>query len=353
MLTERRRRVLKAIIDEFIEYAHPVGSKLLIKKYDMPYSSATIRNEMAKLEEAGYLEKAHTSSGRIPSEEGYRYYIKFLFEEDDREITSIIPRGKPTLRMTRLERLVDVCYQVGMPFDWKMNQIIQLLSEVTEQTVFYLGPSLRHQVFTKMNLVSVSSTEALLLLVIDETRMETKPINIQSLHEYETFEYFINFLNERFQGVRLIDFAHKFEETMEQMGGAHVPGFEHIFREIGRLLEVSISKTVYFRGLSFLINDESIKSIDDTRKILNFFEDPHLLEWFDGKEIGIDIHVGEEIRHPLFSQFSLVRSTFEVPRMGLGTICILGSKRMHYQGIVQLLTFVSQFINHEGGIDSE
>ena len=144
LLTERQILVLKAIVEEFIHTAQPVGSRVLSKKEELNFSAATIRNEMADLEDLGFLEKTHTSSGRIPSQKGYRYYVDYLVKEEPMETTPEVGIFKQLLNQKQFERETTI------------KEAVKLLSSLTNYTSILLGPSRDYSRVKKIQFVPIS-----------------------------------------------------------------------------------------------------------------------------------------------------------------------------------------------------
>jgi heat shock gene repressor HrcA len=349
MLNDRRRLVLKAIIDEFIESNEPVGSKSLIRKYAMPYSSATVRNEMVILEELGLLEKTHTSSGRIPSEDGYKFYIENLIDEQSnnttRPLTSILMKDE---RTELFEKLVQVVYQDHVSFDEKIREIIRLISKITGHTAFYLGPSLEKTYVTQLRLVQISQHEGLILLRTNFGKIETKIITIRTLSDYAILDKIITYMNEMLIGNSLSVLVEKLNNEIAPVLSSHISSYAIYHDTILDFFESFIGSAAYFSGQVNMITDDTLSDFRKLKAIFNFFEDEQAMQWFKSSEVGIDVHIGEEIRNELFSDCAVVRLTFEMPAKGHGTIGIIGPKRMNYNDIIQLLTFVRQFVDKGG-----
>lgn len=354
LLNDRRKLVLKAIIDEFIESAIPVGSKLLIKKYQIPYSSATIRNEMVILEELGLLEKTHTSSGRVPSEDGYRFYIENLLGKTDSRVNENVTTAVSIIKqqgrqLTLLDELANICYKTGISFDERIREIIKVISEITNHTVFYLGPSLHRVNVAQIKLVQVSQYEALVLLITDQGKVETRIFAINSLQELETLDNIVKYMNEMLANVPLSLLVEKLENDIQPILSQHLEEYEGFHKEFLLLFESFGESATYFSGQVNMITNESLKNFRKLKAIFNFFEDEHDMQWFKSNEVGIDVHIGEEIRNSLFNEHAIIRMTFEMPTRGHGTIGVIGPTRMQYNDIIQLLTFVNQFVDKDGG----
>jgi len=341
------------IIDEFIDSANPVGSKTLINKYAIPYSSATVRNEMMALEELGLLEKTHTSSGRVPSEEGYKFYIHNLIGADSGATRTLTNQDDLNENYQLFEELVRICYQNNTSFDEKIRQIIKIISKITNYTVFYLGPSLARTFVARMRLVQISQYEALIILITDVGKIETRMIATYSLQDYILLENIIKYLNEILVGTPLSVLNETLANEIAPFLSQRLKNYDMYHKELNDFFGSFVGSATYFSGQVNMIPDQSDTAelnFSQIKDIFNFFEDERAMQWFKSDEVGIDVHIGEEIRNELFKEYAIVRLTFGMPNQGYGTIGIIGPKRMHYNDVIQLLSFVQQFIDKGGNL---
>jgi len=339
------------IIDEFIDSANPVGSKTLIKKYEIPYSSATVRNEMMALEELGLLEKTHTSSGRIPSEEGYKFYIDNFIGGDNSVTRTLISKDAVSEHYELFEELVQICYQNNTSFDEKIREIIKIISKITHYTVFYLGPSLERTFVSRMRLVQISQYEALIMLITDVGKIETKIIATNSLQDYILLENIIKYLNEILVGTPLSVLNEKLTNEIAPFLNQRLRNYETYHKELADFFSSFVGSATYFSGQLNMLPDEfdsEPRDFSQIKDIFNFFEDERAMQWFKSEEFGIDVHIGEEIHHELFKEYAIIRLSFRMPNQGYGTIGVIGPKRMHYNDVIQLLSFIQQFIDKRG-----
>ena len=160
MLTSRQTTIFKAIVEAFIETAEPVGSKYLLTRYQLPYSSATIRNEMAYLEDYGFLEKTHTSSGRIPSVAGYRYYVETLVE--------------PKIEDTVKNKMQAIFSERERTLNEVVKESCEMLSELTHLTSVALGPDSQNETLQNITIVPISNDNVSVIIVTDQGHVENK-----------------------------------------------------------------------------------------------------------------------------------------------------------------------------------
>ncbi|WP_145614435.1 heat-inducible transcriptional repressor HrcA, partial [Bacillus licheniformis] len=188
MLTNRQLLILQVIVNDFIRSAQPVGSRTLSKKEDITFSSATIRNEMADLEELGFIEKTHSSSGRIPSEKGYRYYVDHLLSP-----------GK--LSKTDLNIIHSIFKEKIFELEKAVQKSAQVLSDLTNYTSIVLGPRLSENHLKQIQIVPIQPKKAVAILVTNTGHVENKTINFPAEVDLSDLEKLVNILNERLRGV--------------------------------------------------------------------------------------------------------------------------------------------------------
>lgn len=248
------------------------------------------------------------------------------------------------------EDLVKICYQNETSFDEKIREIIKIISKITDYTVFYLGPSLERTVVSSLRLVQISQHESLILLITDVGKIETKIIITRSLQDYILLENIVKYLNEILVGTPLSVLNDKLSMDIAPFLNQRLKNYEIFHKELSDFFSSFVGSATYFSGQVNMITDESMDDFRNVKEIFNFFEDEHAMQWFKSDEPGVDVHIGEEIHNELFKNNAIIRLTFRMPVQGLGTIGIIGPKRMHYNDVIQLLMFVRQFIDKGGNV---
>ena len=194
MLTDRQLMILQVIVDDFIRSGQPIGSRSLSKKSDITFSSATIRNDMADLEEMGFIEKTHTSSGRVPSEKGYRYYVDHLLTP-------------PLVRNEEIQMLNSVFVDRFYELEKIVQKSAQILSEITNYTAIVLGPKVRDNKLKKISLVPLNKEAAVAIIVTDTGHVENKLITLPPTIDVNQIEKMVNILNDQLVGVPVLELA--------------------------------------------------------------------------------------------------------------------------------------------------
>jgi heat-inducible transcriptional repressor len=338
-MLNRRQRLLKLIVEEFINKAEPVGSNTLIEKHDLPYSSATIRAEMAELEAEGYLEKTHTSSGRVPSTEGYRYYVKYL-----RDLNNVDDEVK------------DKIHQLFSQRDVAINEIIkhscEIISQMSNLTTVMLGPDSKEERLSKVQLVSLNDQSAVAVFVTDRGHVEHKifaiPIGI-SLSELESA---VEIINKRITNTKLSEIIEKIN-AIKPLIAESIKQHELIFKAFleAFLQFASDNVSVFGRG-NLLDKPEFNTNINRLRKLVNMFENKSVWKQF-GSEDAISIQIGNENSDVDFDDLSVVSANVSLSQNQKGKIALVGPIRMDYSKVVATLKYLQDELDRYFSEESE
>ena len=254
----RKELILKMIVEEFIRTAEPIGSHGLIEKYQLEYSSATIRNEMAELENLGYLEKTHTSSGRVPSAKGYRYFVDYLREKDVDQATK---------------------YQLQSLFSNKnsdINEVIrhgcEIISQMTQLTSIVLGPNASLERINRIQLVPLSENSVVAIFITDRGHIEHKTFNIPTDVALTELETCVNILNDRIAGTPLNQVIEKVN-SIRPILAEKVQHSEFLFKLFFEAFLKFTAERVDIYGRSHMLEQpEFTTNLDRLRKLINLLE---------------------------------------------------------------------------------
>ncbi len=335
MLTSRQLLILQLTVNDFIESAQPVGSRQLSKKPEAPFSSATIRNEMADLEEMGYLEKTHTSSGRIPSEKGYRFYVDHLLTpvklntQDSMQLRSVF-RGK----MVETEELI--------------RKSATILSDLTNYTSVLLGPDTSSHAVKKFSIVPLDQRKAVAIIVTDNGRVENRLFTVPEGFTPSDIEKMVNILNERLVGTPLNDLQKTLVSEAEMVLKQHVYHSGELYSSFQKAMSIEPEDRLFFGGKMNMMKQPEFS---DIQKMKDFFE---LMEkgspattFFQDENVGIRVRIGSENRHDAMDSFSVITATYEAGNNMTGSIAIVGPKRMDYGRIITMLDVLSADLSRE------
>ena len=334
----RKERILKMIVEEFIRTAEPIGSQSLMQQFDLDYSSATIRNEMAELEGLGYLEKTHTSSGRVPSAKGYRYYVDYLRERDVDDIM------KHQLQSLFHSESVDI------------NEVIQhgceIISQMTQLTSIVLGPNANYECINRIQLVPLSENSVVAIFITDRGHIEHKTFNISpdiSLSELETC---VNILNDRIVGTPLNQIIEKVS-SLKPILAEKVQHSELFFKMfLEAFLKFTAERVDIYGRTHILEQPEFSNNIERLRKLVHLLEKDFM--WGNIKsDEDISIRIGKENIISELDDFSVITANLKISPDQKGTIALIGPTRMDYKRAVNAIEFLQKEIERFFFADEE
>ena len=325
MLTNRQLEILQVIVDDFITSAQPVGSRQISKKEHITYSPATIRNEMADLEEMGLLEKTHTSSGRVPSDKGYRFYVdhllqpKRLLKEDMLQIQSVF-----TDQHAEVEQII--------------RKSATILSQLTSYTSIMLGPDVQSHRIKKISIVSLTDDTAVAIIVTDQGHVEHRTFHVPEHFSASDVEKAVNILNERLYNVPLEHFAQSLETEVQRLLKQHINAAEEF---IASLTHHEPSQTkLFYGGKTNMLRQPEFHDVNKLRMLMDMIEArQQVYELFQPNESGIHIRIGSENEQIAMENCSVITATYQAGE-STGAIAIIGPTRMDYERVISLVDFV-------------
>ncbi len=336
-LNERKRKILNTIINEYISSAEPIGSRHIAKHADLGLSSATIRNEMADLEEMGYLEQPHTSAGRIPSDKGYRFYVNELmggYEATQQDIDLL------TAAMT-----VKI-----HQFDKVIRQASTLLSQLTNYTAFLMAPEIKHGAIKTIELIPIDNTSMLIVLVTNEGIMKNKRIIIPKGINAELIPKISSVLKENLSGLSLDEIGVKKINDIKLALGSNDELLFPVLEFISEIIDDIQKETdVYLSGVSNIFNFPEYRDIDRAKEFIEFLDDKSSITQAvtsadDDDDRVIHIKIGKENDMDIMQNSSLVTANYKVGGRTVGKIGIIGPTRMNYSKVVANINQISQYL---------
>ncbi|MFD1953381.1 heat-inducible transcriptional repressor HrcA [Paenibacillus thailandensis] len=330
MLTDRQRMILNAIVDDYIRSAEPVGSRSISKRGDVAFSPATIRNEMADLEELGFLEQPHTSAGRVPSTKGYRYYVDHLVKlnkVDEKDLQLL--RSFFTEQMTQMEQVVQ--------------HTAMIMSNLTNYTSIVLGPEMFSATLKHFGLVPLDQTSAVAIIVTNTGHVENRTITIPAEMKMEDLEKVVNILNHKLAGVPFARLKSKLYSEVGQELERYVDHCEQIMKALDSALQNGDEHRVFMSGTTNMLTQPEFKDVEKVKTILDLLDEtPTIMRMFSSLPAGIQVRIGTENDHEAISNCSLITATYEAEGQTVGTIGILGPTRMEYGKVISLLDVLSK-----------
>ncbi|KFZ41817.1 heat-inducible transcriptional repressor HrcA [Anoxybacillus flavithermus] len=330
MLTDRQLLILKIIVDDFIRSGQPVGSRTLSKKEQITFSSATIRNEMADLEELGFIEKTHISSGRVPSQKGYRYYVDHLL---------------PPFRLTQkdIQTIRSIFHEQIYELEKLIQKSAQILSDLTNYTTVVLGPSVKEHKLKTIQIVPLNAETAVAIIVTDTGYVEKHVVTLPPSIPTSDVEKMVNILNDRLTGVPLEDLTDKIQTEVTHVLREHIQSYDHMLRMISASLDLNAPAQMFLSGKMNMLRQPEFNDIDKLRALFNVIEQEkefyRLLR--KHKQQGVQVKIGTENDVEGMENCSLITATYSVGGEKLGTIAVLGPTRMEYSRVISLLNLVA------------
>lgn len=332
-LGDRKKIILRALIDDYISTAEPVGSRTIAKKYDMGLSSATIRNEMADLEELGLLEQPHASAGRIPSDKGYRYYVNELMKIDklSEDETGMI---KSLLELTTINEMEKI-----------VRRTARLLSQITNYTSAIIAPSVKRNTIKSIQLINATTSDLVAVIVTDSGIIKHTVIKLPRQIEESTIQRINNMLNEKIRGRAIEDINISIISSI-QVG---MKGYDEIFNAILPVIYDSLKEeddNIVLEGAANIFNYPEYNDIEKAKDFLSMIEQKDMLsDLFTDKNEELSISIGEENVPKNVKNCSIVKATYKLGDKSLGTVGIIGPTRMNYSRVIAILNCFSTTLN--------
>ena len=336
LLTERQILVLKAIVEEFIQTAQPVGSRVLSKKEDLNFSAATIRNDMADLEDLGFIEKTHTSSGRVPSQKGYRYYVDFIINQEPIETTPEVGIFKQLLEQKQFERETTI------------KEAVRLVSSLTNYTSILLGPSRDYSRVKKIQFVPISARQAVFVLITDQGHVESRTVTLPEDMDIARMETIIKALDELLVGEYIGRVQEKLTESFENQLHDFISYKEEIMYAMLQLLTQSLNQHNYIlSGKSNILKQPEFNDLDKAYHLFNMIEADEIVKVIEADEDShqLTVKIGQENEIKAMEDCTLITVPYQINDYEFGKIAVLGPTRMEYRKIIPLLEQVARIMS--------
>ena len=336
-LEDRKKKVLEAIILDYIATAEPVGSRTITKKYGLGVSSATIRNEMADLEDLGLIEQPHTSAGRIPSQIGYRYYVDFLMEKET--LTNEIKKFIRKSLREEIRAKEDL-----------VRGAVRLLSQISKHTAVLILSSFSQNVLTHIQLLPVAQDKLVLILVLDNGHVEHQVIELSKPLTNGEIDELTDMLRQAVCGLTVEQWRKLSPQTIRSEWEGQINLLKEILEIIEDTLTVEYERKLYLSGSLNIMNQPEFRDVDKVRQVLSLLEEQRVMEDLLLKMDGdgsrpIAVRIGTENEYESLSACSLVTATYHINGRFTGRIGLLGPTRMDYSRNIGLLDYISQFLS--------
>ncbi|NLL76667.1 MAG: heat-inducible transcription repressor HrcA [Clostridiales bacterium] len=326
-LDERKKKIMQAIIRNYLETGEPVGSRTISKYTDLNLSSATIRNEMADLEELGYIIQPHTSAGRIPSDKGYRLYVDQMMEEKEREV----------------EELKGILLEKEDKMDHLLKQVAKVLAQNTNYATMISAPQYHRNKLKFIQLSLVDAHQLLVVTVVEGNVIKNNILNVEEKLDSEILLKLNILLNTHLNGLTLEEINLNMITAMKQQAGIHSSIIGNVIDAIAESIKADEDLEIYTSGANNIFKYPELADNQKASELITAFEEKKLLEELveerlaDDNNTGIQIYIGDETPVKSMKDCSVVTATYELEEGMRGTIGIIGPKRMDYDKVVGTL----------------
>lgn len=338
-LDKRKVTILKAIINSYIDNAEAVGSRTISKKYELGVSPATIRNEMSDLEEMGFLIQPHTSSGRIPTDKAYRYYVDDLWKK-------VLNSNNPNI-----DQLRNIIEEKSNEMDSVFKNSVRILSQFTKYTSFIVAPQLKQSTIKRIQLVPITDRKILLVLVLQSNIVKQVMLNLNSPIPLEQMDRISQSLSEKLYGYKLEDIdsikdslIHELYHIRESSSESLLELLPFLMDQVGKLEDFN----VYSDGLTNILDLPEYNDVVKAREFISFVEDKNSLAKLFQYNTGgndISISIGHENEYEELRDCSLITATYKFNGKLIGKIGVIGPTRMDYSKVISTVKSISDAMN--------
>lgn len=329
MLTNRQNEILKLIVLEYIKLAKPVGSHLICDR--LKCSSATVRSEMAALEELGLLEKTHTSSGRVPSEKGYRYYVDNLMKLKEISAEDML---KLQLIFNNNQLELSDC----------LKKSLEIVSDITSYTSVVLGSKSHDNTLKEVNVVPLSDSLMTVIVITDKGFVEHKTIDVKGI-SLEEVKKTVNLINNLIVGTPIDEVSSKLEFEVKPVIGNYVREHERLYNAFYNVFSNFTNKNVDVVGKKNILRLPEFNNVEKVRNIMDKLDDENIENIVEkDSDNNIKVYIGKESN--IDDDMTVIKTNYKTDKEE-GTIAIIGPKRMEYDRVVNLLEFIKDNIENK------
>lgn len=326
-LNERKTKILHAIIKNYLETGEPVGSRTISKYTDLNLSSATIRNEMADLEELGYIMQPHTSAGRIPSDKGYRWYVDMLMSQKEQEITEI--KGQMLEKADKMEEL--------------LKQVAKVLANNTNYATMISTPTYNGNKLKFIQLSQVDDHQLIVVIVMEGNIVKNQIVTLDEPLSNEALLKLNMLLNTSLNGTSLEQINLGVIARLKEQAGIHSGVMSSVLDAVANVIQLDDDMEIYTSGATNIFKYPELSDKQSAQEIISAFEEKQQLadlvtETLASEENhGIQVYIGDEAPVKTMKDCSVVTATYELGEGMKGTIGIIGPKRMDYEHVMKTL----------------
>lgn len=326
-LDDRKWKIFNAIIKTYLETGEPVGSRTISKYADLNLSSATIRNEMADLEEMGLIIQPHTSAGRIPSDQGYRMYVDYLMEQKDKEVKEM-----QNMMIQKQDRMESV-----------LKQVVKILANNTNYATLISAPQYHRTKLKFIQLSIISETQLLAVVVAEGNIVKNKMLNFEHGLNNEMLLKLNILLNTALNGLAMEEINLGLITKLKEQAGIHSDVVSKVLDTVAETIQMDDEMEIYTSGATNIFKYPELSDSSRASELISAFEEKKELaslvteSMAQTSDIGIQVYIGNEAPIQNMKDCSVVTATYELGSGIRGTIGIIGPKRMDYEKVVDSL----------------
>lgn len=326
-LDDRKWKIFNAIIKTYLETGEPVGSRTISKYADLNLSSATIRNEMADLEEMGLIIQPHTSAGRIPSDQGYRMYVDYLMEQKDKEVKEM-----QNMMIQKQDRMESV-----------LKQVVKVLANNTNYATLISAPQYHRTKLKFIQLSIISETQLLAVVVAEGNIVKNKMLNFEHGLNSEMLLKLNILLNTALNGLAMEEINLGLITKLKEQAGIHSDVVSKVLDTVAETIQMDDEMEIYTSGATNIFKYPELSDSSRASELISAFEEKKELanlvteSMAQTSDIGIQVYIGNEAPIQNMKDCSVVTATYELGSGIRGTIGIIGPKRMDYEKVVDSL----------------
>ena len=333
MLNERKKKILQIIIEDYISSAEPVGSRTIARKYDLGLSPATIRNEMSDLELLGYLEQPHTSAGRIPSAQAYRFYVDALIE--------------PGTLTDNDMALIDGWYnERRRNIDDIFQSTAKILSRMTQNVSMVLTNQQTIANFCYLKFLPLDSQHAILCIVADDGSIDTNVVDIPLGMSSEEMDYLAGKMSKLLEDRNLSDISVEILQNVHTDVVEDKLIFSSLLQAVRKMTGRRQEQKVFLGGTKQLLNQPEFRDVERGRNLLGILEEEKVLKDLlqGGEDSGLKVTIGSENKFTGIQDCSMVQATYRLNGQIVGTMAVLGPTRMEYGKVISVMDYLHKYL---------
>ena len=333
MLNERKKKILQIIIEDYISSAEPVGSRTIARKYDLGLSPATIRNEMSDLELLGYLEQPHTSAGRIPSAQAYRFYVDALIE--------------PGTLTDNDMALIDGWYnERRRNIDDIFQSTAKILSRMTQNVSMVLTNQQTIANFCYLKFLPLDSQHAILCIVADDGSIDTNVVDIPLGMSSEEMDYLAGKMSKLLEDRNLSDISVEILQNVHTDVVEDKLIFSSLLQAVRKMTGRRQEQKVFLGGTKQLLNQPEFRDVERVRNLLGILEEEKVLKDLlqGGEDSGLKVTIGSENKFTGIQDCSMVQATYRLTGQIVGTMAVLGPTRMEYGKVISVMDYLHKYL---------